>query len=263
MGPAIETTALTRRFGDLVAVDHLDLVVEHGVVFGLLGSNGAGKTTAIKMLITLLPPTSGAARVAGHDVVTEARAVRRSIGYVPQLVSADAMLTGRENLRLFARLYGLPRRDRERRIRQALAEAGLERAADRLVGTWSCGMIRSLEIAQGLLHRPAVLVLDEPTVGLDPNARHAVWDRLRASVGQTTILLTTHDMDEAAALCGVVAILHAGRMVAFGAPAELCARLGPSATLEDVFVHFTGGTPDVRGDYRDVARTRSSAHRVG
>jgi ABC-2 type transport system ATP-binding protein len=167
----LETNALTRRFGALTAVDGLTLTVEAGEVFGLLGPNGAGKTTAIKMLTTLLPPTAGAARILGCDVVRDTAAVRRLIGYVPQVLSADGALTGYENLRVFAKLYDVPRREREQRVADALALMSLSDAADRLVQTYSGGMIRRLEIAQSMLHNPRLLFLDEPTVGLDPVSR--------------------------------------------------------------------------------------------
>jgi ABC-2 type transport system ATP-binding protein len=263
--PAIDTSELSRAFGHLTAVDRLDLRVPHGAFFGLLGSNGAGKSTTIKMLTTLLPPTGGRASVAGFDVVRDARQVRRRIGYVPQMVSADAGLTGRENLMLSAKLYGVPRVERAGRADEALAFMALGDVGERLVKTYSGGMIRRLEIAQALLHRPDVVFLDEPTVGLDPVARHAVWDRLRELQSQlgTTVLLTTHDMDEAEALCGRLAILHQGRVVALGSPGELEAEVGEGATMDDVFVHFTGGAVDEGGTYRDVARTRRTARRIG
>jgi ABC-2 type transport system ATP-binding protein len=217
------------------------------------------------MLTTLLPPTAGDARIAGFDVVREARQVRRRIGYVPQMLSADAGLTGRENLVMSARLYGVPSGDRAARVADALAFMGLTDVGSRLVKTYSGGMIRRLEIAQALLHRPAVVFLDEPTVGLDPVARHAVWEKLRELREQfgTTVLLTTHDMDEAQALCDSLAIMHQGRVVALGSPVELKSAVGPSATLDDVFVHFTGGAVDQGGAYREVARTRRTAHRLG
>ncbi len=174
----LETHALTRRYGPRVVVDALTLAVEAGEVFGLLGPNGAGKTTTIKMLTTLLPPSSGGATLAGFDVVRQAAEVRRVIGYVPQLLSADGALTGYENLLIFAKLYELPRAGRKERVRDALAFMGLQDAADRLVNQYSGGMIRRLEIAQAMLHRPRVLILDEPTTGLDPLGRAAVWDHL-------------------------------------------------------------------------------------
>ncbi len=261
---AIRTHELTRRFDDVLAVDRLDLTVDDEV-FGLLGPNGAGKTTTIKMLITLLPPSAGTAEVAGYDVTHEAGLVRRSIGYVPQLLSADGALTGRENLELSAGLYHLPRAERASRIDQALRFMELDAVADRIVRTYSGGMIRRLELAQAMLHRPAVLFLDEPTVGLDPTGRDAVWAR----IGQlrererTTILLTTHHMDEADALCDRVAIMHRGVVAVIGTPAELKAAVGPGATLDDVFRRATGADIDAGGTYRDVARTRRTASRLG
>jgi ABC-2 type transport system ATP-binding protein len=262
--PAVETELLTRRFGDVVAVDEVSVRIERSTVFGLLGSNGAGKSTLIKMLTTLLPPSSGRARVAGHDVEREPREVRRRIGYVPQLVSADGTLTGRENLLLFARLYGVPRGERAARIDQALAFMDLTGVAGRLVRTYSGGMIRRLEIAQALLHRPGVLFLDEPTVGLDPVARHAVWERLRQLRTEfgTTILLTTHDMEEADELCDALAILHRGKVRVSGTPEALKSALGPEASLEQVFIHHVGEALDTGGNYRDVGRARRTAKRL-
>ncbi|MCX6099387.1 MAG: ATP-binding cassette domain-containing protein, partial [Candidatus Bipolaricaulota bacterium] len=172
---AVESRALTRSFGPLIAVDSLTISVASGEVFGLLGPNGAGKTTVLKMLTTLLRPTSGTATVSGADIVRHPLAVRRAIGYVPQLLSADGTLTGRENLLIFAKLYGMPRRERKVEVPAALAFMGLDGAADRLVRQYSGGMIRRLEIAEAMLHRPQVVFLDEPTVGLDPVARQAVW----------------------------------------------------------------------------------------
>jgi len=177
--PAVEAIALTKRFGDVLAVDGVSFAIAPGEIFGLIGPNGAGKSTLIKIFTTLLPPSAGIARVAGFDVVGEAAQVRRQIGYVPQLVSADGALTGYENLLLSTRLYAVPRRERRQRIDNALSVMGLTDAADRLVQHYSGGMIRRLEIAQAMLHRPAVLFLDEPTVGLDPVARRLVWDHVR------------------------------------------------------------------------------------
>ena len=260
----IATTALTRRYDELVAVDTLDLEVRRGLIFGLLGPNGAGKTTTIKMLTTLLPPTSGAALVAGFEVTARPREVRRRIGYVPQLVSADGGLTAWENLVLSARLYRIPRAERRERIGAALEFMGLAGAADQLVRTYSGGMIRRLELAQAMLHRPAVLFLDEPTIGLDPLARRTVWDRLEDLRGQwgTTVLITTHDMEEADALCDELALMHQGRLAARGTPAELKARIGPDATLDDVFAQVAGGTIEAGGSYRDVSRARRVARRL-
>jgi ABC-2 type transport system ATP-binding protein len=263
--PAIVTKALTRRFDELIAVDRLDLEIQPGIIFGLIGPNGSGKSTTVRMLTTLLPPSSGSALVAGHDVVREPAAVRRRIGYVPQLVSADSALTGFENLRLSAKLYDVPRRERADRIADALAFMGLTDAAHALVRTYSGGMVRRLEVAQALLHRPAVLFLDEPTIGLDPLARHAVWERLRESRTRfaMTVLITTHDMEEAEQLCDRLAIMHRGHLAASGTPAELKMGIGPEATLDDVFVHFAGGVITEGGSYRDVVSARRTARSLG
>jgi ABC-2 type transport system ATP-binding protein len=263
--PPIVTKALTRRFGPVTAADSIDLEVGSGEIFGLLGPNGAGKTTTIKMLITLLPPTSGSALVAGADITREAGFVRRRIGYVPQLVSADGSLTGRENLRLSARLYHLHREDREDWIEEGLAFMGLAHVGDRMVRTYSGGMVRRLELAQAMLHRPEVLFLDEPTVGLDPTARGAVWERVQGLRDRdgTTILLTTHYMDEADELCDRIAVMHSGRLAAVGTPTELKDRLGPGASLDDVFADLSGTGLEIGGTFRDIGRTRRTAKRLG
>ncbi|MGA2626799.1 MAG: ATP-binding cassette domain-containing protein [Candidatus Bathyarchaeia archaeon] len=261
----LETKSLTRRFRKLVAVDHVSISISQGEMFGLVGPNGAGKTTVIKMLTTLLAPTSGDAWVAGYDVVHHSAQVRRVIGYVPQLLSADGSLTAYENLLIFAKLYHIPRRERERRIHDALSFMGLDEVSDKMVREYSGGMIRRLEIAESMLHRPKVLFLDEPTVGLDPIARKAVWDhiqRLRSDFG-TTILLTTHYMEEADELCDRVAIMHLGKIAAIGTPSELKATVGEGATLDDVFVHYSGYEVDNVGNFRDVSRTRRVARRLG
>ena len=263
--PAVETVRLMRRFGPLTAVDDLNLLVPAGAIFGLLGPNGAGKSTTIKMLTTLLAPTSGSARVLGFDVARQSVEVRWRIGYIPQLLSADGSLTGYENLLVFAKLYDIRRAERARRIQEALDFMGLADAADTLVRRYSGGMIRRLEIAQSMLHRPAVLFLDEPTVGLDPVARHTVWTHLRDLRRQfgATILMTTHDMEEADQLCEVVAIMHRGRVVALGSPADLKVTLGGGATLDDVFVHYTGTAFEEGARFQDVARGRRTARRLG
>jgi ABC-2 type transport system ATP-binding protein len=263
--PAIETFGLTRRFGPTLAVDDLRLRVEADGVFGLLGPNGAGKTTTIKMLITLLPPTSGTATVAGFPIDGDTAAVRARIGYVPQLVSADGVLTGRENLQLSARLYRLPRAEQGGRIAEALSLMGLDEPADRLVRTYSGGMVRRLEIAQAMLHRPPVLFLDEPTVGLDPVARATMWTHIRElrEASGTTIVLTTHYMEEADALCDRIALMHKGRVVADGSPQALKAATGPGATLDDVFAALTIDAPESGGTFRDLNRSRRTARRLG
>ncbi len=261
----LETESLTRRFGHLTAVDELTMSLEPGEMFGLVGPNGAGKTTVIKMLTTLLPPTSGNAWVAGYDVVKHASSVRRVIGYVPQLVSADGALTGYENLLIFAKLYRIPRDERKQRIKDSLDFMGLAEVSDKLVRNYSGGMIRRLEVAQSMLHRPKILFLDEPTVGLDPIARKAVWEHIQRLCKDfdTTILLTTHYMEEADHLCDRVAIMHLGKVAAIGTPAELKAAIGGGdVTLEDVFVHYTGYELELGGSYREVSRTRRTARRL-
>jgi len=243
---AVQADALSRQFAGLTAVDHVTLTINQGEIFGLIGPNGAGKSTLIKMLTTLLPPTSGSATVAGCDIVTEPAEVRRHIGYIPQLLSADGTLTGYENLLLSARLYGIPRRERTERIERALARMGLSEVAQHLAGHYSGGMIRRLEIAQSLLHRPAVLFLDEPTVGLDPGAREMVWERvleLRDKFHRTMIV-TSHHMDEINEFCDRIALINHGRIVAAGTPSELKARVGPDATLDDVFIQLVEGTSE-------------------
>ena len=262
----LKTEALTRRFGQTTAVDAMTISLERGEVFGLLGPNGAGKSTAIKMLVTLLPPTSGTAQIAGFDIVRNAANVRRVIGYVPQMISVDPSLTGHENLLIMAKLYDMPRRERASRISEALSLVDLSGAADRLVRHYSGGMIRRLEIAQSMLHRPPVLFLDEPTVGLDPIGRKAVWDhiaRLRADL-DVTIFLTTHNMEEAESLCSRVAIMHRGKVVIDDSPERLKTSIGGhQPTLGDVFVHYAGDTLDSGGTYRETSRGRRAARRLG
>jgi len=262
---SIQTFGLTRKFGERTAVDRLDLSIRSGKIFGLLGPNGAGKTTTIKMLATLLEPTEGTASVAGFDIKKEPRGVRSRIGYVPQMISADGALTGRENLILSAKLYRIPRSERSGRIDEALRFMGLQASALKLVKTYSGGMIRRLELAQAMLHDPAVLFLDEPTIGLDPVARRAVWDRLKElrEKGRVTVLITTHDMEEADHLCDELAIFHEGAMVALGKPSDLKAAIGPAATLEEVFAHYSGGSIQDGGEYRGIRQTRSTATRLG
>lgn len=262
---AVETRALTRRFESLVAVNQLTFSFARGSIFGLLGPNGAGKSTLIKMLTTLLPPSEGTALVAGFDIVREPREVRRRIGYVSQMLSADGDLTGYENLLISAKLYGIPRSQRAARIAEALDFMDLSNAAHKMVKHYSGGMIRRLEIAQSMLHGPGVLFLDEPTVGLDPFAKQAVWKHIRELRREfnATILMTTHDMQEADELCETVAFMHEGTLATIGSPADLKAALGPEATLGDVFIHFTGAAISEGGDLRDVARTRRTSQRLG
>jgi ABC-2 type transport system ATP-binding protein len=247
-----------------MAVNDLTFSVSTGTVFGLLGPNGAGKSTLIKILTTLLPPSSGTALVAGFDIHLQPREVRRHIGYVSQMLSADGELTGYENLLISAKLYGLSRTERAERIGQALEFMQLEEASRKLVKHYSGGMIRRLEIAQSMLHRPQVLFLDEPTVGLDPNAKHSVWHRiseLRQQLG-TSVFMTTHDMEEADHLCETIVFMHQGKLLASGSPAELKSALGPGSSLDDVFIQYSGTSISEGGTLRDVAQTRYTARRL-
>jgi ABC-2 type transport system ATP-binding protein len=263
---AVHVREISRRFKEVVAVDRVSFDISSGEIFGLLGPNGAGKTTTIRVLVTLLPPDSGHAEVFGLDVVKQTMEVRRRIGYVPQQLSADGSLTGWENVMLFARLYDLPWRTRKAAVSSALELMGLADSRDRLVGAYSGGMIRRLELAQALINQPRLLVLDEPTIGLDPIARGEVWDHvqnLRQNLG-TTILMTTHYMEEAERLCDRVALMSRGQIRAVGSPDGLKQQLGPQATLEDVFRHFAGEHLDSEGgSLKDVRATRRTARRVG
>lgn len=262
----IATSSLTKKYERVTAVDSLTLSIAGRQIFGLLGPNGAGKSTVMKMLVTLLPPTSGTATIAGRDLLTQPALVRKSIGYVPQLLSADAMLTGYENLLIFAQLYDLPKRERLARIDAALESAGLSGDAHRLVSGYSGGMIRRLEIVTAMLHRPRVLFLDEPTVGLDPVARHGIWSQIRNLVTEfgTTVVLTTHFMDEAEALCSRIAMMNRGKICAMGTVNELKAGVNvEGATLDDVFSFYAGSVEDKGEQFRDVASTRRSAARLG
>jgi ABC-2 type transport system ATP-binding protein len=265
MSDAVVCTEAVKAFGSVRAVDGVSFSVREGEVFGLLGPNGAGKTTILRSLVTLLPFDSGSATVFGLDVARDAMAVRRLIGYLPQQLSADGALSGRENVWLFARLFDVPRRDRARRIEEALTTMGLQAAADRTASTYSGGMVRRLELAQALVPRPRLLVLDEPSIGLDPIARAGLWERVRALREETgvTILVTTHYMEEADELCDRIALMHHGRIRAVGTPGELKADIGHGATLDDVFHRYSGGVIDDEGSMRDVRSARRTARRLG
>ena len=225
---AIKTVDLTKKFDELTAVDHVSFEVWQGEIFGFLGPNGAGKTTTIRMLTTLLKPTEGTAKVWGHDIMKERDAVRKSIGIVFQEPSLDDLLTGKENLDFHGRIYGIPKAERERRIKELLELAQLSERADDLVRTYSGGMRRRLEIARGLMHHPKVLFLDEPTLGLDPQTRRAVWSYIQRmnKDEEVTIFLTTHYMEEADHLCERIAIIDYGRIVAMDTPEKLKSRIG-------------------------------------
>ncbi len=221
----IKTEGLTKYFGNIKAIDNLNLHIKEGEVFGLLGPNGAGKTTTVRMLNTLTLPTSGRAEIDGLDVVKQANEVKRLIGVSPQELNLDKELTGRENLRLHGLLHRM--KGREERIEELLKWAGLSDRADNLVRTYSGGMQRRLLVGRAIMHRPKVLFLDEPTVGLDPQVRRQIWDIIRDLTRQgVTILLTTHYIEEAEMLCHRVGILNHGELIALGTPRELKAKVG-------------------------------------
>jgi ABC-2 type transport system ATP-binding protein len=223
----IEANGLKKEYGEVRALDGIGFEVARGTIFGLLGPNGAGKSTTVKVLTTLARPDAGEARVAGHDVLRDPRQVRRSIGVVAQRSGVDRDLTGRENVKLQGHLQGMRGREFDARVDELLEAFGLTDAARRVARTYSGGMQRRLDIAMGLVHRPRVLFLDEPTTGLDPEVRAVMWQeisRLNAEEG-LTILLTTHYMEEADQLASRVAIVDRGRVVAEGSPAELKAGL--------------------------------------
>lgn len=225
---AIETDGITKRFDDIVAVNKISISVKPGELFGLLGPNGAGKTTLISMLSTMTEPTSGGAKVWGFDVRKESSQVRENIGMVFQDTTLDDRLTGRENLDLHGRLYGLEGSSRKKRIEEVLALVELSDRADAIVRTYSGGMMRRLEIARGLMHHPHVLFLDEPTLGLDPQTRNHIWEYIK-NLNKTegvTIVLTTHYMEEADHLCNRIAIIDHGEIVALDTPEALKNMLG-------------------------------------
>jgi len=258
MSNAIEVKDIVKKFGDFTAVAGISFAVKDGEIFGLLGPNGAGKSTLIRMMVTLLPPTSGTAIINGFDVVKKADDVRRSIGVIPQAMTSDLELTVYENLLIFAKLYGVPRDTRSRLIAELLAAVELTQWADKPVKNLSGGMRRRVEIARGLVHEPKVFFLDEPTTGLDPVSRVAVWEMLRRikSERQLTVLLTTHYMDEADKLCDRIAIVDHGKLVALDTPARLKASIpgaSEKTTLDDVFVHYAGR------DLRDALQAPSAA----
>ncbi len=250
----VQLEELTKRFGDFVAVDRLSFSVNHGEIFGLLGPNGAGKSTLIRMLTTLVPPSSGAARIIGFDIVRQPTRVRHVIGVIPQAMTSDLDLTAEENMTIFAKLYGMSRSRRTPAIRQLLQAVGLEQWADKPVKMFSGGMRRRLEIARGLVHEPKIFFLDEPTTGLDPASRVAVWEMLARIKRERdlTILLTTHYMDEADKLCDRIAIVDHGKLVALDSPLRLKASIPGRNFLEfsvsavpPNWVNVLNGLPDV------------------
>ncbi len=237
-GPAIDARALTRRFGTFTAVDGISFQVERGEVFGFLGANGAGKTTAMRMLIGLLAPSSGSATVAGYDVATQAEQVRRRIGYMSQRFSLYEDLTVRENITLFGGIYGLSNRDIAERTGQILSRIGLQRAARELVREIPLGWKQQLAFCVALLHRPAVVFLDEPTGGVDPITRRRFWELIyEAGAEGTSVLVTTHYLDEAE-YCNRISIMMDGAIAAMGTPSDVRRGLG-AATLDEVFLRLT------------------------
>jgi ABC-2 type transport system ATP-binding protein len=237
--PAILVDHLTKKFGEFVADNELCFRVEEGEIFGILGPNGAGKSTLIRMLDTLIPPTSGRALVMGHDVVQRRAQVRHEIGVISQANTVDGDLTAWESLDIYARFYGMGRKERRQRASELLEAMGLTEWKDKAAGTYSGGMRRRLEIARGLVHKPRVLILDEPTTGLDPQSRRVIWELLEQlrEQGGLTVLLCTHYMDEADRLCDRLAIVDHGKIVALGTPRELKASVPGQDILILEFMH--------------------------
>ena len=256
MSVAIDVDRLSKAFADVAAVDGVTFSVERGEIFGLLGPNGAGKSTLVRMLTTLIPPSAGTARIAGYDTVREGNNVRRVIGVVPQASTSDPELTVSENVAFCAGLYRVPRRERGARVAAALEAVALTEWRGKLAGTLSGGMRRRVEIARGLVHRPSVLFLDEPTANLDPTSRAALWDALKRlrEERELTILLTTHYMDEADRLCDRVAIMDRGRLVALDSPVNLKASIDRTDVVD---CSFSTTPPDWHRTLQQLPAVRS------
>jgi len=237
---AIQASGLTRTFGDFTAVDHISFDVRSGEVFGFLGANGAGKTTAIRMLTGLLAPSGGTAIVAGHDVYTQSEAIKRVIGYMSQRFSLYDDLTVRENIRLYGGIYDLSARDIRQRTAEMLGRLGLEKAADEPVHAIPLGWKQKLALSVALIHRPHIVFLDEPTSGVDPITRRQFWELIyEAAAAGTSVLVTTHYMDEAE-YCDRISIMVDGRIAALGTPSELKAKFG-TKSIDDLFVLLARG----------------------
>jgi ABC-2 type transport system ATP-binding protein len=253
---AIEVDHMVKKFGDFTAVNDVSFAVAQQEIFGLLGPNGAGKTTLIRMMTTLLAPTSGTARIAGHDVTTDANGVRNVLGVIPQAFTSDPELTAKENMTIHAKLYGVPADKRDALIDGLLQQVELLNFRDALVRTFSGGMRRRLEIARGLVHSPKIMFLDEPTTGLDPVSRTNVWDMIRMlrDRSELTILLTTHYMDEADKLCDRIAIVDHGKLAALDTPTRLKDNVPGTEVVE---AEFVGAPPDW------IEQLRGLAHATG
>jgi ABC-2 type transport system ATP-binding protein len=259
---AIEVDHLTKKFGQLTAVNDINFSVRQQEIFGLLGPNGAGKTTLIRMMTTLTPPTSGTARIGGHDIRTDADGVRHVLGVIPQAFTSDPELTAKENMTVHAKLYQVPANRRNALIDELLESVDLMKFRDALVRTFSGGMRRRLEIARGLVHAPKILFLDEPTTGLDPVSRANVWEmiRLLRDRSELTILLTTHYMDEADRLCDRIAIVDHGKLAALDTPARL--KDGVPGT-EIVEAEFAGAPSDWTEQLAGLAQATGATSRDG
>jgi ABC-2 type transport system ATP-binding protein len=255
----IEVENLTKRFGDFIAVDSINFSVGHGEVFGLLGPNGAGKSTLIRMMTTLVPPTSGKVLINGFDVVRSPNDVRQSIGVIPQAMTSDLDLSAMENMSIFAKFYGLPREERRKTIKELLEAVDLTQWADKPLKMFSGGMRRRLEIARGLVHHPKIFFLDEPTTGLDPVSRVAVWEMLSRLKRERdlTILVTTHYMDEADKLCDRIAIVDHGKLVALDSPLKLKASVPGKNIMEVSFANAPSDWPTILRNLPDVADVKS------
>ena len=264
---AIEVENITKCFGDFCAVKGLSFTVEDGEIFGLLGPNGAGKSTLIRTLTTLLPPTSGVARVNGFDVARRPSRVRKSIGVIPQAMTSDLDLSAAENMHIFAKLYGVPQDRRLRTVNALLEAVELSNWADKPVKNLSGGMRRRLEIARGLVHEPKIFFLDEPTTGLDPATRVAVWEMLvkLKKAHDLTILMTTHYMDEADKLCDRIAIVDHGKLVALDSPLKLKASIPGNNILEVSFSRVPEGWAEVLQTLPEVEEVKAEDHvfRIG